>query len=426
MNPSQYVLVCSMCRKEYQDDGFRLECDAPHGPALLVTRYAASEFVPDPDADGIYRYRHWLPASRRFPKSARTVTYQSEALCRLSGLANLWIGFSGFWPERGANLETATFKELEAYGIMSRIPASDQRVVVVATAGNTGAAFARVCSEGGIPSLIVVPSAGMERMRFVGPLAPCVKIISLVGMTDYYDAITLAGRISKEDGFWGVGGVQNVGRRDGMGTAMLSAVEAMGCMPDYYFQAVGSGAGGIACHDTAKRLVATGAYGKSLPRLMLSQNLPFIPMYLSWKADRQELIPLNREDAKRQIRQIVANVLSNRGPCYGAKGGTWDALTESQGDMFVADNSEATNAADAFESAEGIDIDPAAAVALSTLLKTAKRGIKKDARVFLHVTGGGWRRLQTERHLVPARAALQFDEHEVFGDAAINRIKALF
>ncbi len=138
-------------------------------------------------------------------------------------------------------------------------------------------------------------------------------------------------------------------------------------MPHYYFQAIGSGTGGIAAYETAKRLSGDGRFGERLPRLMLSQNLPFVPMYTSWKACRRDLVEISADDAKQQIQQIAAQVLSNRHPPYSIKGGVFDVLTETQGDMLAADNIETLHAQRLFEETEGIDIDPASAVAFANM-----------------------------------------------------------
>jgi cysteate synthase len=62
---------------------------------------------------------------------------------------------------------------------------------------------------------------------------------------DYYDAINVAHITGKPD-FVPEGGAKNVARRDGAGTVMLDATLTMKHLPDHYFQAVGSGTGGIA------------------------------------------------------------------------------------------------------------------------------------------------------------------------------------
>jgi cysteate synthase len=160
---------------------------------------------------------------------------------------------------------------------------------------------------------------------------------------------------------------------------------------------------------------------------MLSQNLPFVPIYMSWKSRRRELVEIDDDDGKKQIQQISAQVLSNRRPAYSVRGGVFDALTETRGDMFTADNFEALHASRLFEETEGIDIDPAGAVAFATLLKAARYdGIEKEAQVLLNITGGGRRRRQLDNELIVARPALELDEREVLLDRALEKIADLF
>ncbi|MBV9453821.1 MAG: cysteate synthase [Rubrobacter sp.] len=420
---SHYKLRCQSCDQTFEDDGLLLECPTQHESSLLVTEYKAKRFEPDRSAEGIFKYRKWLPGTRGLSGAGSSVTYKSEKLNSLIGLLNVWVVFNGYWPEKGAVLETPTFKDLEAWAVLSRIPEQHEEVLIVASAGSTAAAFARACSLNKVSCLIIIPQAGLLNLQFPEGIDPCVKIISLTGFTDYSDAIELANRVSRIDGFFSGGGVKNVARRDGLGTTMLNAVETIGQVPDYYFQAIGSGAGGIAAYQAAKRLVEDGRFGKKLPRLMLSQNLPFVPIYLSWKSCRRELIEISEDDGKKQIRQVGAHVLTNRHPAYSVRGGVFDILTETQGDMFTADNLEALHAKQLFEETEGIDIDPACAVAFATLIKTARYGgIERDALVLLNVTGGGRHRQQLDRKLIAARPALELNEKEILRQEALERV----
>ena len=76
---------------------------------------------------------------------------------------------------------------------------------------------------------------------------------------------------------------------------------------------------------------------------------------------------------------------------------------------------------------EGIDIDPASAVAFATLLKAARSGmLEEDALVLLNVTGGGRHRLHRDRRLIPARPALQIDQQEITLEETPERIANLF
>jgi cysteate synthase len=355
------------------------------------------------------------------------VTYRSTRLGSALGLKNLWIAFSGYWPERGATLETATFKELEAQGVLSRMCAQGSRTLVVASAGNTAAAFARAASENDLPCLIVVPECGMNKMKFGHWLKPSVKIICLTGGSSYSDAIAVAEQISQQEGFISEGGVKNVGRRDGMATVMYSAVESIGRLPDYYFQAVGSGSGAIAAHEAAKRLVEDSRFGPTLPRLMLAQNAPFTPIYDSWRRGRRELVDMDPSCARNLVAEIVAKVLSNQRPPYSVIGGMFDVLCESQGDVFSVCNEEALQAMKIFERCEGIDIDPAAGVAVAALMNAAGTGqISSKADVLLHITGGGARRRAASKKLFLASPDLELPFNELDASSALQRLYGSF
>ena len=69
---------------------------------------------------GIFRFGGWLPVHGTLPTEAGPVCYRSEALARELGLPNLFISFSGYWPERGGAVTTCSFKELEALPTMVR------------------------------------------------------------------------------------------------------------------------------------------------------------------------------------------------------------------------------------------------------------------------------------------------------------------
>jgi cysteate synthase len=95
--------------------------------------------------------------------------------------------------------------------------------------------------------------------------------------------------------------------------------------------------------------------------------------------------------------------------------------------MLAADNLEVLHAARLFEETEGIDIDPASAVAFATLLKAARYGpIERTAIALLNITGGGRHRQRLDRTLVPARPALVLDERDLALETTLDRIVELF
>ena len=359
-------------------------------PAFLRAEYDDKQFAPGPLEDGIYRFERWMPVRRRLSGSSAPITYQSEGLARHLGLDRLFITFSGYWPERGCRMLTGTFKECEAYSVCARTPSDSDSVLVVASAGNTARAFARVCSDNGIPLVVVIPESRLQSLWSIGPLSECVRVIAAGGDSDYADAIALADTIASLSGFNPEGGAKNVARRDGMGTTVLSAVDAIGEIPHHYFQAVGSGTGGIAAWEASLRLVESGQFGSRKMKIRVSQNAPFEPIHKSWKQHSRALLPFDEQEARQQIAAINAKVLANRKPPYSLIGGLYDALVDSDGTTGSIDNETAAQAGDLFLRTEGIDAAPAAAVAVADLVRAAKNGtVEKSDVIMLNLTGGG-------------------------------------
>ncbi|HXT88960.1 MAG TPA: cysteate synthase [Trebonia sp.] len=416
-----YTLVCADCGRRYDDDGLTLDCPADHAPALLRTQYSGVSFDPLPAEDGVFRYRRWLPVVRTQRNVPRTVVYRSHGLARMLRLPNLWIAFNGFWPERGAVFETATFKELEAHTVLGRLPGPDA-VLTVASAGNTGAAFAWACSQQRQPCLIIVPGKSLRRFRFRDSLQPAVNLVA-IDDGDYPDAIELTAAVSRASEFTSEGGAKNVGRRDGLATVLFAAFEEMKQLPTHYFQAVGSGTGAIAVLEAAKRI--RGAVGDAaLPRLMLCQNLPFTPIFDAWRMDLKSTAG-SADKFREDVRRVYADELTNWVPPYAIKGGVRDSLLESGGEVMAVTNAAARRAVDMFAELEGIDIEPAAGVAVACLRDAAaQEKLDKEAVVLLNITGGGRLGLAKDYPLVPAEPRLRLIRKSIAVDA-VQQITAL-
>lgn len=400
-NKTDYILESRCCGTQFQDGNWEMECPKKDGASLIFANYSRKQLEVKEELPGLYKYAQWLPICRTLKGSGAPVTYKSEKLAACLGLSQLYITFNGYWPEKGAFMRTGAFKECEAYTVCARLNKNDNKIMVVASAGNTARAFARVCSENKIPLLLCVPADCMEAMWSDTSLADCVKVVATAPGSDYFDAIHLSNIICELDRFYPEGGAKNVARRDGMGTTVLSAVTTIGRIPDYYFQAVGSGTGAIAAWEANKRFIEDGRYGTNLMKLMVSQNIPFTPMYDAWKAGSRTLLPFDDAIARGQVEQMCAKVLSNRKPPYSLKGGLFDALVETQGDILAVTNEEAAVAGNLFLEKEGIDIEPAAMVAVASLMHAVRDGVvEKDAVIMLNITGGGVGRFRQENTLI--------------------------
>ena len=390
----KFKIKCLKCGKEYGHQ-YRLACE--NDDSILRAEYFEKR-LDLRKQPGMGRFHSWLPVQEELTTDAGPTTYKSEAFARELGLLNLYIGFSGYWPERGSFIKTCSFKELEAYPTMQLLKESGGKAIVLASVGNTGRAFAHVSVLTGIDAYIVVPDSGISYLWLPEEPNESVHLIYMSPGNDYTDAINLAVRVAKLPGLVSEGGARNIARRDGMGTVMLDAAVTLGKMPDHYFQAVGSGTGGISAWEASLRLRADGRFGQKLPKLQLAQNLPFVPIYSAWQAKRRKIIPeIDMKDAKKQIEETYASVLTNRTPPYGIKGGLYDALGDTDGVMYAITREEAIEAKALFESLEGIDILPPSAVAVASLLKAVKTGnVGTGDIILLNIAGGGYIRLKED------------------------------
>ena len=393
----------------FEDAGWAIDDELSEKPSLIRAEYKKKQIDVKPESCGIYRFADWLPIKRTLAGSCAPITYKSEGLAKALGMTNLYITFNGYFPKIGARMSTCSFKETEAYSVCARLAADCGNVLVVASAGNTARAFAKVCSDNHIPLLLSVPADNLDALWFEAPLNDCVKLIAVQKGGDYFDAINLSNMVLASDKFLAEGGAKNIARRDGMGTTVLSATTHIGRIPDFYFQAVGSGTGAIAAWEANLRLIEDGRFGSHKMKLMVSQNAPFLPMYKAWKADSRALLPYDADQARSDAESINAKVLSNRKPPYSLAGGLYDALKDTQGDMFAVTNSEAEEAQRLFLETEGVDIYSASGVATYSLMQAVRDGqVQKDDVVMLNITGGGEKHFKQERQVWNLEPSLVF------------------
>jgi cysteate synthase len=397
----KYLLRC-VGGGEIVPDMTALSCPSGHD-SLLRTEYCRRRLQLAPHS-GIFRYLCWLPVTRPLLPSGGPVTFAATGLSRELGLPRLFVSFSGYSPEHHASLTTGSFKELEALPTMQRLTELGSKIPVIASAGNTGRAFAGISVQYKKPVVVVVPEKALPQLWTTAP-AHDVFVVAVDG--DYTDAIAVSTALAAVPGCVPEGGAKNVARRDGMGTVMLDAAVTLGRIPDHYFQAVGSGTGAIAAWEAALRLIGDGRYGTALPRLHLAQNQPFTPLVSAWQQRRRAIDPeIDMPYATNAVQAVMSPVLTNRNPPYSLAGGLFDALQATEGRMYAVSNEEGRKAAQLLRDAEGIDPDPAAAVATAALVQAAETGtVGRDDYILLNITGGGYGRIREDYTLYPLTAS---------------------
>ena len=392
---TKYKLMNVGTGRIFEDRGWMLADPEATSPSLVRAVYENKKFTPRDDLKGLYRYAEWMPVKRTLRHSCAPVTYHSKGLGKFLGLDNLYITFSGYNPKIGAKFQTCSFKETEAFSVCARLDKKEKRTLVVQSAGNTARAFAQVCSDNMIPIVICVPLDNRHDLWFQHKLNSCVKLVATPAGSDYYDAIALGDKICQDSRYFAEGGAKNVARRDGMGTTLLSAVEAIGRIPDAYFQA------------------------------FVAQNKPFTLLHDSWQAGKRELAALDPDMGRRQAESILAKVLSNRKPPYSLAGGLYDALLDTKGDTFLASNDDIIYWILQFRNLEGYDIFPAPACAVHALATAVREGkVGKEDVIMLNITGGGsLAAMGKGYHLLEPSLVLS---PELAADEIITKVDALF
>jgi len=424
--PTKYKLKNVADGRIFNDEGWTLSDPEYAHPSLVRAVYENKRLNLRSDDYGFYRFADWLPINKVLEKSAPTITYKSEGLAKHLGLSSLYVSFSGYFPEKGAFMRTCSFKETEAYSVCGKLPEDNNKILVVASAGNTARAFAKVCSENNIPLLLSVPEDNINALWFDTPINDCVKLICTPKGSDYFDSIYLAAVASKSGKFINEGGAKNVARRDGMGTTVLSAATTIGRIPDSYFQAVGSGTGTIAAWEANLRLIEDGRFGNHKMVLHPAQNIPFTPMKDAWEAHSRSFMPVDHNAFKCDALAIKANVLSNRKPPFSIPGGVYDALLDSNGFVEAATNDDIDRVSAMFKELEGIDIAPAAAVAVQGMINAVNENrVKKDEVIMLNITGGGEElfKSQNKIHLLKPSLIMKHDDEE---EKIIRKVEDLF
>lgn len=378
------ILRCLGCGKAYAPPAVRCpECSDP----LLRSEYANKGFTPD-DRPGIFRFTDWLPPVGAVDTEIGPVVYRSERLADRLGLSRLYISFNGYAPSLGALNMTGSFKDFEGIPTILYMREHGFKSVILASAGNTARAFAYAGTILDFPVYIVAPAAMTYHIWL--PIKPSeeVRLIVVEESNDYALAIELASLISERFGIPPEGGVRNVARRDGMGTVVLEYARRVGGLPSHYFQAVGSGTGGVAAWEASLRLRESGRIADPLPKLHLVQNAPFTPIHDAWTRGIPIRPDVDVKDQLSRVARVEADVLANRNPPYGIPGGVRSALSDTSGYTYAVTNEEIRRWGEVFTELEGVPTGPEGAAAIAALDEALREGrVGPDEAVLLNITG---------------------------------------
>ena len=111
IDKTSYKLLSIASGNIFDDTGWMLEAPNENRPGLIRAIYDKKQIQLKDKGYGIYKFADWLPIQRMLQGSYAPVTYKSIGLANELGLKNLYITFSGYWPEKGVEMKTCSFKE---------------------------------------------------------------------------------------------------------------------------------------------------------------------------------------------------------------------------------------------------------------------------------------------------------------------------
>ena len=171
----KFTVICPVCHRQL-DTGFLPAC--PEHAALVQTQF--DKCVPNPGGRaGLGRFLDWMPCERLPEDAGGPVTYRSAELAGNLGLDQLVISFNGYWPERGAVCCSGTFKEYEARITLQRLQELGHKHLVLASAGNTGRAFAQLFRGSGVRLILVVPQSSAKDIWLCEPECPELTLLGV-------------------------------------------------------------------------------------------------------------------------------------------------------------------------------------------------------------------------------------------------------
>ena len=385
-----YTLKCIKTNENF-DDNYTLHFS---DGALIQAEYN-EQFQPI-DEIGVWRYFDWMPTEKISSQIAGTVTYHAKELGEILGLSNLWVAYHGYWPEKNAICPTGSFKDMEAVPTIQRMKDHSCKGMICASAGNTARAFTHFCALDNFPLIVVIAEKHAQRIWTDKDInTDSVKVVVVKDGT-YQDAKDVAKLLSQSLQGWQLeGGAHNIARRDGIGSLILNSYEAIGKLPDHYFQAVGGGPGPIGVYEMMKRLVESGDCNDNVAKLHLSQNPEHCPIHNAWQRKSREL---EEKDFPDGDADVYSDYLLSETPAYSVAGGVYDVLKATDGETYIVEKENAIAAGKIFEDTEGIDVLSPAKVALASIIDAKENGkIEADDCILLNVSGGGVQRLKGEK-----------------------------
>lgn len=308
---------------------------------------------------------------------------------RVGGDAQVWVKVEGCNP-------TGSFKDRGMTMAVSRIAATDTRMIACASTGNTSASAAAYAVAAGLECAVILPAGKIAAGKIAQAVMHGARLIQVDGNFD--DALRVVRALTQEYPVALVNSV-NPYRLQGQKTAAFEIVDALGDAPDIHVLPVGN-AGNISAYwmgynEYAGRPVATtledswqrlAPAATRVPRMWGVQAEGAAPFVVGHPIEAPE---------------TLATAIRIGDPA------SWDfavaARDDSGGRITAVSDAQILQAQQILAAEVGVFVEPASAASVAGLLQSAEQGlVEPGATVVCTVTGNGLKDTATALAGLPA------------------------
>jgi len=308
--------------------------------------------------------------------------------------AQVWVKVDGCNP-------TGSFKDRGMTMAVSKIAATDTRMIACASTGNTSASAAAYAVSAGLECAVLLPAGKIAAGKIAQALMHGARLVQVDGNFD--DALRVVRKLTERYPVALVNSV-NPYRLQGQKTAAFEIVDALGDAPDIHVLPVGN-AGNISAYwmgynEYAGRRVATTmedswsrlpARATRVPRMWGVQAAGAAPFVAGHPIDRPE---------------TLATAIRIGAPA------SWDfalaAREDSGGQITSVTDAQILEAQQILAAEVGVFVEPASAASVAGLLQAATAGqVEPGATIVCTVTGNGLKDTATALAGLPGGADVE-------------------
>lgn len=292
------------------------------------------------------------------------------------------VGGEVYVKVEGAN-PTGSFKDRGMTTAMSKVLATDTKVVACASTGNTSASAAAYAAAAGLECAVILPAGKIAAGKLAQAIVHGATLVAIDGNFD--DCLRIVRQLTQTHPVALVNSVNRY-RLQGQKTAAFEIVDALGDAPDIHVLPVGNAgnisaywmgyneyAGSVTSASLDDSAIALAPVASRVPRMWGVQAWGAAPFVHGAPVDNPETIATAIRIGNPASWDFAVSARDD-------SGGWIDRVTDEQ----ILD-------AQALLAAEvGVFVEPASAASIAGLLQAAEQGkVEEGSRIVCTVTGNG-------------------------------------